>query len=523
MYNHQKHHEQLVNSSLKPFKLKFFFFYNAILDDLNLNSIKSILFSILRAKLCTSSHSVQEKEEEEKILKKLRNFATKFINMCIRAIRKLQTKQANENERCMPFFNALGSLFLGKSERINLEDQNSINTECTKCTTCVQDLEDRIDFVQLIIDRVKVLFDSAPYHTLQWLISVCGLNRKIEQWLLDNMSTWVRALLIDSKQTQIRFSAGILLVNLVPDRMFRQAFTSNRNMLLPYKIKQQNTTTTSADSSLSDEANSNELNYSFDTPECKQVVQKIIKHLFSLIEHLEQFINETKNENDQSNHLIQYFTLLIYFMCSPDEKRLFVSYNQTIEKFWSKIYYPSIANNHVCSNLNKQVAVHFFYHCLNQCTENLDYICQYTVVNSQTGTRSAQQTKPKIVFTSRIAKELPMCTVVVDHEDGDLISYNRQCLHPYYASLRLLCEHSKVYLREMCQHTNFQWAFKHIMPYSIQYPQAVLELVKLVGLFVRQEAVRTSESKMESEETTSSVSDESSESEESDDEVNRKF
>ena len=86
-------------------------------------------------------------------------------------------------------------------------------------------------------------------------------------------------------------------------------------------------------------------------------------------------------------------------------------------------------------------------------------------------------------------RELPVCTVAVDHEDCDLISYNRQCLHPYYASIRLLCERSPAYCREMTNPQYFQWAFKHIIPYSIQYPQAVQELNKCLELFLSREHV----------------------------------
>lgn len=82
-----------------------------------------------------------------------------------------------------------------------------------------------------------------------------------------------------------------------------------------------------------------------------------------------------------------------------------------------------------------------------------------------------------------------MCTVAVDHEDNDLISYNRQCLHAYYASIRLLCQSSPLYTKEMSTHSNFQWAFKHIMPYSSQYSNAVQELNKCVQLFVHQKVV----------------------------------
>ncbi len=189
-------------------------------------------------------------------------------------------------------------------------------------------------------------------------------------------------------------------------------------------------------------------------------------------------------------------------MSSPDEKKLFTSYNSTIDKFWSKVYYPNIANNHVCINLNKQVAVHFFYQALIGCPENVTYILDNknvctnelttteTLANTSTPATSGSTSKSvfRVVFTNRIAKELPMCTVAVDHEDNDLISYNRQCLHPYYATIRLLCQNSAAYTREMSVHSNFQWAFKHIMPYSVQYSNAVQELNKCVQLFIHQKS-----------------------------------
>ena len=44
----------------------------------------------------------------------------------------------------------------------------------------------------------------------------------------------------------------------------------------------------------------------------------------------------------------------------------------------------------------------------------------------------------------------------------------------------------------MSTHSNFQWAFKHIMPYFNQYPNAVQELNKCVQLFIHQEYVKPS-------------------------------
>ncbi len=362
-----------------------------------------------------------------------------------------------------------------------------------------------------------------PYYALQWLASVSSFNKPIQTWLLDNMSTWVKPLLIGHKQTNVRFSAANLLANLVPNRLFRDSFNSNRNMLVPFKPLLAAT----SNNNNNNNNRCNEINLDFDSMECKEVLHKIIMFLFSLIDHLEQYVQpaaavagesttpkqQVKDSNDSSqlnnttnstkitvtntttNHLVQYFTVLIYFMCGKEEKQLFTSYNQTCDKFWSLIYYPHIANNHVFTNLNKQVAVHFFYQTLLNCAENLAYILACTNNNNNnkndenistdihptTSSNIMHQNNKtsKLMFTNRIARELPMCTVAVDHEDGDLISYNRQCLHPYYASIRLLCQYSPVYTREMSTHSNFYWAFKHIMPYCNLYPNAVQELNKI--------------------------------------------
>lgn len=127
-----------------------------------------------------------------------------------------------------------------------------------------------------------------------------------------------------------------------------------------------------------------------------------------------------------NNRLIQYFTLLIYFMSSEAEKLLFGPY---ILSFWSNLFYPHISNHHMALNLNKQLASHFFYQCLLNCPSNCDQILEHTVI--------ANSKPKKVVFLNRIAMELPLCIVVVDHEDNEMIAYNRQCLHAYYGALRL--------------------------------------------------------------------------------------
>ena len=336
------------------------------------------------------------------------------------------------------------------------------------------------------------MLECAPHLTLQWLAPVSLSNRRIQTWLLDNMNIWVKKLLVFNKQTNVRYNAAILLVNLVPNRAFRETFTSNRNMLVPFKPPRSTNGISPNSSPLPDSSTnlsqytSLEMNYDFNSRECKQVLHQIIKFLFSFIDDISKFLHQAHvdaknlnaskvggNDADNSTPI-----------GDATNKSIGSTYNQSIDKFW-KLYYPHIANNHVYTNLNKQLAVHFFYQTLLNCQDNLDYLLTHNIESiPYTSSNQEAKTRLKVTFTNRILRELPVCTVAVDHDDCDLITYNRQCLHPYYATIRLLCERSPAYCREMTNPQYFQWAFKHILPYSIQYPSAVQELNKCLELFL---------------------------------------
>jgi ubiquitin carboxyl-terminal hydrolase 34 len=57
-------------------------------------------------------------------------------------------------------------------------------------------------------------------------------------------------------------------------------------------------------------------------------------------------------------------------------------------------------------------------------------------------------------------------------------------LPAYYSLLRLCCQQSRALTRQLAGHQNLQWAFKNITPYPTQYNLAVVELFKLMALFV---------------------------------------
>lgn len=375
------------------------FLYRAIFDDRNLHSIRNIIYTLVKLDS---------------------NLSSKVIDMIVGAIKKLH------NENCAQFFNILGNASMGLLEYDSLE-----NT--------------KLEFTELIIHKLPILLENSSGYALQWLANLVTCKENVRQWMFENMKLWVKPYLIAHKQTNIRFNTAVLLANLIPNKAFREGYTSNRSMFMPF-FKQTEVR--------SDEGSS--LNIDFNNSECKTILHTIIECLFGYINDVASYTDKEPHSNN--NRLVQYFTFLIYCMISNDEKILFKSY---INDFWN-MFFSSISNIHTVNNINKQAALHFFYHTLNGCQENIA-----TLLSKQ-----------------KIEKELPLVTVAVDHEDSELISYNRNCLHPYYASLRLCCQYSQEYARQMSTHTNFLWAFKHILPYFIHYPLAVQELNKCIEIFI---------------------------------------
>ena len=57
-----------------------------------------------------------------------------------------------------------------------------------------------------------------------------------------------------------------------------------------------------------------------------------------------------------------------------------------------------------------------------------------------------------------------------DHDDQDVVMFNRCMLPSYYGLLRLACHHApRTFARQLSRHQNVLWAFKNIAPYPSQY------------------------------------------------------
>ncbi|KAJ4921883.1 hypothetical protein JOQ06_022026, partial [Pogonophryne albipinna] len=78
--------------------------------------------------------------------------------------------------------------------------------------------------------------------------------------------------------------------------------------------------------------------------------------------------------------------------------------------------------------------------------------------------------------------------ILADHDDQEVVLFNRGMLPAYYGILRMCCEQSPAFTRQLASHQDIQWAFKNLTPHASQYPGAVEELFNLMQLFVAQRA-----------------------------------
>ncbi|CAB4065741.1 USP34 [Lepeophtheirus salmonis] len=132
-----------------------------------------------------------------------------------------------------------------------------------------------------------------------------------------------------------------------------------------------------------------------------------------------------------------------------------VAYFQTMSHFLLK---PSIPIHH-----NKQALLNFWYNLCMDCTENVRMI----------------------LSNPNVTKNIAFNYILADHEDTEVINFNRIMLPTYYGLLRLCCIQSRSFTRQLAQHQNIHWAFKNITPYTTQYTVACDELFKLMALFVQ--------------------------------------
>lgn len=56
-----------------------------------------------------------------------------------------------------------------------------------------------------------------------------------------------------------------------------------------------------------------------------------------------------------------------------------------------------------------------------------------------------------------------------DHEDQEVVLFNRNMLPAYYGLLKLCCLQSRSFTRQLAAHQNVTWALKNVTPHPTQY------------------------------------------------------
>uniref|UniRef100_T1IPZ0 ubiquitinyl hydrolase 1 n=1 Tax=Strigamia maritima TaxID=126957 RepID=T1IPZ0_STRMM len=285
-------------------------------------------------------------------------------------------------------------------------------------------------FTNLILQRIWEVAEYCPQQCLEWLAMQVPRNKVAHSWVLANMESWVEHFLIAHVNQRVRHAAAVLLVNLVPSNSFRQAYRTARTMLSPQKEITMNA-------------------------ESVMILHQIYDLLLRLLKRAKHFVDPAQHGTTK---LMSYFALMTYCLVSRTERLMFGQYFLDLwQLFQPKLSEPPISVHH-----NKQALLIFWYQVCIDCPENVKLIVQ----------------------NAHVTKNIAFNYILADHDDQDVMVFNRCMLPAYYGLLRLCCQQSRVFTRQLANHQNIQWAFKNITPYTTQYSAAIDELFKLMRLFV---------------------------------------
>lgn len=285
-------------------------------------------------------------------------------------------------------------------------------------------------FTSLVLQRVWEASEYCPLQCLEWLTMQVPRNKLAHSWVLQSMDVWVEKFLIAHALQRVRNVAALLLVSLVPSSQFRQAFRSGRNGLAPHK----------------------ELPMS---PEALSVMHQVYQFLLRLLKKAKVYVDPAVHGTAK---LMYYFAVLTYCLVGKQEKLMFSPFFLDL---WS-LFQPGLSEPAIPVHHNKQTLLLFWYQACVDCPENVKLIVQ----------------------NPHVTKNIAFNYILADHDDQDVVVFNRCMLPAYYGLLRLCCQQSRTFARQLAAHQNVQWAFKNITPYTTLYTAAVGELLKLMELFV---------------------------------------
>ena len=246
------------------------------------------------------------------------------------------------------------------------------------------------------------------------------------------MNNWVEQYLLAHPNQKVRSSAAFLVVSLVNSSPFRQAFRTTRSMQIPRE---------------------NLLGSNREDLDC---LHQILNFLFGLLPNAKHY---TDLHTHGTAKLVAYFQTMTHFLLGPTEKLMFEPH---FVNLW-QLFHPKLSEPAIPVHHNKQALLHFWYTLCLDCSENVRLILSNPMVT----------------------KNIAFNYILADHEDTEVVNFNRMMLPTYYGLLKLCCVESRHFRRQLAQHQNIQWAFKNITPYYTQYTMACEELFKLMSLFIK--------------------------------------
>ncbi|XP_072159450.1 LOW QUALITY PROTEIN: ubiquitin carboxyl-terminal hydrolase 34 [Bemisia tabaci] len=363
------------------------------------------------------------------------NLATQIINVIFNCIQKYSCNM----DMCQPFFKILSTLV-----------ETPVGSPHQQGLPC---------FTQLILPRMWEIADVCPQSVLDWFTFHVTCNKIIHCWVLQSVYTFTERYLMAHNNQRVRAAAAYLLVCLVPNQLFRQLYqrsvASNAALRSP---------------SLLGVHHKQQMQFQSLSQDALLILHQILNYLLRLMKQARIYSNISMHGPSK---LVAYFSLLQYFTISQTEKLMFGPYFLDL---WN-VFHPKLSEPAIPILHNKQILLNYWYHVLQDCPENVQLILQ----------------------NQNVVKNIAFNYILADHEDQEILLFNRIMLPAYYGILKLCCMYSKQFTKQLLHHQNIIWAFKNILPYPQQYPLACEELLNIMKIFVKKypdlsEANRSSDS-----------------------------
>ncbi|XP_035892637.1 ubiquitin carboxyl-terminal hydrolase puf isoform X2 [Anopheles stephensi] len=289
-------------------------------------------------------------------------------------------------------------------------------------------------FSQLVLQRVWDAAEYCPQSALDWLAVQAPRNKIVHNWILQSADSWVERFLLAHGNARVRNAAAYLLVSLVPSQSFRNNYRATSHHKLSIHVFQHR--------EISCEA---------------QLILHTILNMLLLL------LRSARNYTDINLHgtskFTAYFNLLTYCLVSKTEKLMVGPH---LRSLWD-LFHPRLSEPAVPAHHNKQALLAFWYQATLDCPENASLVAN----------------------CPDITRNIAFNYILADHDDTEIVTYNRAMLPVYYGLLRMCCQQSRLLTRQLAAHQNLQWAFKNITPHPTQYPLAVDELFRLMTLFAQ--------------------------------------